>query len=330
LSIVFGIHLLRKLYLVSDTRITNERPSGLVEIHDDLIKLFVINKRVAAVAAGRVALATFILQRLKERLGDAGFFSDLERLVDKGIETLIKEYVDATGRTNDQAGFVFAGHNTGGGKVVDASRLGEIMSLPARQRPGQRIEQFIDPAIPGALEKALTGKRSLEKGAPLTVDVPAGGMFSLSVKIQPDGYKVEKQTVRVYDYAIYHSDQTFKTVKVTDESIATLEFRPVGGRPLEDIIFEDSAILITFVWQALDAAQITAAGGHILTALITPEGAIFPAGELGQIQGGQIVKKGGIRANKEGAMVYTLGDDVAHLYRTINQIGAAQFGNAQI
>jgi hypothetical protein len=330
MSIVFGIHLLRKLYLVSDTRVTIDRPGRLAEVHDDLIKLFVLNKRVAAVAAGRVRLVTFILQRLKGQLGEAGYFADVNRLVDERIRDLCIDYVGKTGRMNDQAGFVFAGHDAGVGKAVDSSRLGGVMSLPARRRPGQRIDQSVDDAIHVALERALAGKKSIEKGTPLMVEVPAGGMFSLAVKIKANGPEFEKRVVPVYSYAIFHSDQTFKTVKVPDGLIADLEFRPMAGRSGNDILYEDSAILMTFVLRALDAKQITTAGGHILTALITPESAIFPTGDLGQIQNGRTVPIGGIRGNAEGKLVYTLGDGVEHLYRTLKIIGEQEFGSGQI
>jgi hypothetical protein len=61
MSLVTGIHLLRKLYLVSDTSVTYQRNSGLIEIRDDLIKMFVLNKRLGAVAAGHLSLAAFII-----------------------------------------------------------------------------------------------------------------------------------------------------------------------------------------------------------------------------------------------------------------------------
>ncbi len=223
--------------------------------------------------------------------------------------------MNITGRVNDQIGLVFAAHDSGSGKIVDASCLGEIMSLPARQQPGRRIEQSVDPVIPQALEKALVGEGILERGTPLVVDVPASSMFSLSVDIRPDRFNWHKRPCAVYDYAIYHSDQTFKTVKVPDDLIAALEFRPVGGS-FEDVLYDDALILIDFVWRALDAAQIATAGGHIVPMLITSEGAIFPTGDLGRIEGDAIVRKGGIRVNKDGKITYTLGDDVEQMYRT--------------
>lgn len=320
MSLVMGIHLLRKLYLVSDTRVTYQRDSGLIEIRDDLIKMFVLNKRLGAVAAGHLPLAAFILQRLKGEVGEDGRLSNLKDIIERRVDALIRDYVSATGRDDQQAGLIFAGFDDGEGKRIDATRLGDVISLPARRAGGGVVlEQPIDRALVAAFEAAFAGTNRLDRGAMLDVKVPASGMFSVKIVVRRDGFEAQRTDIACYEYAMYHSDQTFRTVQLPDDVIATLEFRPL--RSPEDEFYGDAAHLIAFVRQALAEHRITTAGGHVFVVLQTQIGAIHTTGELMAVQEGRLARIGGIKASADARLVYTLGDGVERPYRTLNQVG---------
>lgn len=303
---------------------TVKRANGLLLVRDDLIKFFDINDRIGAVAAGHAALAAFTLKRLKERVGVGGYFADLVAIVtSEQIDEIVREYVNLTGRVEESVGLILAGHNTASGKQVKSSRLGEVMSAVVRRiGEGARIEQAVDPAIIAALQEALSKTGTLEGEDLVNLEVPDSRMLSIPIVTKPHSYRIERKPVELYEYALYHPDQGVKTVQVPDELLSHLEFRAHEKEDsLKRMLYEDASTLIKFALDQIREKAFPTAGGHILTMLVTPEGAIFPTGELAQVRDGQAINIGGIRANSQGELVYTLGDGVEHKYRRLAELG---------
>lgn len=323
MSLILGAHLLRKLYLASDTRVTAKRANGLLVVRDDLIKFFDINDRIGAVAAGHAALAAFTLKRLKERVGEGGHFSDLEAIVtSEQIDEVVREYVNVTGRVEESIGLIMAGHNAGSGKQAKSARLGQVMSAILRRiGEGARVEQTVDPAIIDALEQGLSKSGKLEADDLVNLEVPSSRMLSMTIVTEPHSYRIERKPVELYEYALYHPDQGVKTVQVPDELLSHLEFRAQKDEgSLTNTLYEDARTLIKFALDQIREKAFTTAGGHILTVLVTLEGAIFPTGELAQVRDGRAVNIGGIRANPQGELVYALGDGVEYKYRRLAEL----------
>lgn len=253
MSLVLGVNLARMLYLVNDTRVTSTSKSGLQMIQDDLIKCFVINKRIASVAAGSLALAVYVLEWLKGQVGADAYLSDLENAVDTHLDQFAKDYVNTTGRVGESIGLVFAGFNSGSGKQIESSRLGNVMSaVLVKSGDGSRMKQSVDPAISNALVKAIATKGTVGKGDLITIDVPSSGLLQVRLAIDRHDYRIEKASVPCYEYAIYHPDQPLRSVKVPDDLLSALEFRDAVKH------------------------EFPTAGGHVMTWLITPEASAFP------------------------------------------------------
>jgi hypothetical protein len=317
MTLIMGVHLLRKLYLVSDTRVTMERADGVLEYKDDFIKTFVLNKRISAVAAGSVQLASFILLRLKERIRVDSYAVDLKRLITTDLEGFIRRYVSVTGRDVARAAVIFAGFNRKNKKRVIMTRLGDAMSGQLRATgEGATSIQAVDPAIQQALKRVFRRHGRLSGDRYIKIkNVPESAMFTLSVSIRRDDIDIQVKDVECYDYAIFHPNQTAVTVQLPLDLICRLDFAPIQG-PADRFLYRDAEALIAFVLTTVREKAFSAVGGHIFVWLQTIDGCAFPTGELGQVQDGKLVSIGKIFVREsDGAICYRLRDGTEGVYR---------------
>ncbi|HHD81539.1 MAG TPA: hypothetical protein ENK99_08175, partial [Campylobacterales bacterium] len=152
MTLILGVHMATKTFLVSDTRLTRQMDDGSFKYEDTINKSFYLNKRMSGIAAGHVQLAAFVIKKLREKISKDSFMKDLRRTIIENGNDIIKDFVNTTMMTNQSIAMIFAGFDDGNIKKIGAAMLGEIMSaeLVARGN-GSRMNQSIHPKIKNAL-----------------------------------------------------------------------------------------------------------------------------------------------------------------------------------
>jgi hypothetical protein len=288
MSVILGVHLPKRLYLVSDTRLTKQ--DGSVE--DDFIKCFFLNTSMSVVAAGSAPFASHVLNRLRNLITDESRTPELKHLIDTRLQTIVREYVNSTGRVNQPAAFVFAGFNGRKRKRINSTRLGDLL-----YRAGRSGELATDADLMRGLERAMqqTNGRLL-RDQYIKVDIPGSEMFTLQVEARQDNiYADGPHQVGCFDYAVFHPRGRFVTVGLPESLLWELEFRPNLRGNFEEMLRTDTLMLTQFVWQTIQQYDFAATvGGHIFVILQTQGGWVYSAGELGEVTPGGIVSRGGL------------------------------------
>lgn len=327
MSLILGIHLTRKIYLVFDTRATTRYKDGRCEHNDDLIKVFLINKRISALVAGDAAPASFILGELKKRADEQSSMENFKEIINKELKKIISKYVNRTGKYGNIA-LIIAGFNPGKRKKIESSALGEAMSAKLVARgDGSMARQAIDKTIINALSSAMSRQGILQKGMCVELDVPDTEMIALEINIRLCSYTLKP--IDCYKYIIYHPGQPVITVDAPPELISILDFGERQSTNWQDIVYEDATRLMNLVNRAIRKYKFDTVGGHILTALVTLNGYFIPLGDLGRIKDGKVVKAGSIYA-KNGDLSYRLEDGKSGKYRHIESLGDTNLDIMQI
>lgn len=316
MSLIAGLHLLERFYLISDTRVTSEsNKSDLVIIKDNLIKAFNFNDRISAVAAGQALPASYLLNKLKERINASSAISDLKKIVNSNLKSIISDYVNITGHHSGKVAFIIAGFDFDKNKKVEASLLGNAMSAMVKASgEGKAVQQTIDTRLIKALHN-IGGKG---KGDYVEVKgIFQSQMFTITLDVRTAEW--ELKDIQCYEYAIFHPDQSIKTVSVPEELLSILEFRERLNKSVEDRLYEEAESLINFARRATTKYEFWTVGGHIFILLQTPDGNLFPTGDFGKIKEGRVVKEGSFFV-EDGKMMYQLGADEAREYRHLEDI----------
>lgn len=282
MTMILGIHLSRKLYLVSDTRLTYTRSDGSKEYKDNLIKSVTLNKRISVVAAGDANLASFVIKKTKGQIRANSSASYVNYIIENCFDDFVKEYVNRTGRVNICIGLIFAGFNLNRPKIIDSSLLGGAMSALAMTQEGKMINQSVDPEIISALHEAATRQRGLAPHTRIKVDgLMQSEMITAEVHISQDGYNISTNKIDTYEYAVYHPSIATEKITIPIKLLSELDFRELPtGKTGEDVIYDDAAILGTFMNQTAAERKFDSVGGNIFTTMVTPEGTVFPTGEM--------------------------------------------------
>jgi len=322
MSLIIGLNLLRKVFLVSDTRITSRGANGLFKVEDDFIKSITLNGHVSSIAAGTASLAAHVLRNLKQTLGPNGYYSDLEKMIHHNLNELIIEYVNNSGRENEEAVIIFAGYNRSAGKVVDSASVGKVMSAPVLAQKRRIIHQSIDKELIQAILKLTIRPRGVESHTKLHVDVPSSNM--MAIKINTNRASTERYSVdpiECYQYAVFAPPTKLKKIDIPIETIGNLETRDIRGLTTEQILYDDSEILMNFLLQTSSQHGFTTVGGNVFTQLVTEAGTIFPTGTLATNDSGKIniVGKIFVKDNKIG---FTTKDGQERFFRTLEEYDA--------
>jgi hypothetical protein len=313
MSLILGVHLLEKIYLVSDTRLSYIYRD---ETQDDLIKVFVFNKRVSAIAAGRALASSYILNKLKQLTNEKTTVAELKKLINTKLRLLISDYVNTTGYDSGQVALIVGGFNLKKEKRIEASLLGKAMSaMVIAYGRGNTVNQSIDKRLKSSLGQ-LGGKG---KGDYIIVDgIQDAELFSVTFDIKSANVS-DIQKAECYEYLIYHPEQDIKTIELPSEITSILEFRERSGKTNEEILYEDAEILTNFVRRVIRENNFRTVGGHIFPLLQTPHQAIFPTGDLARFKNGRLVKAGSFYV-KERKIMYKLEGGESGEYRYLGEM----------
>jgi hypothetical protein len=313
MSIIFGVHLLRKLYLVSDTRATFKQ-NGTVIYTDDLIKVLPVNRRISVVEAGFAEPAAYIIREFSKRIGD-GPIDELRELIIRDGKSIISEYVNSTGKYG-HVELILAGYGNGV-KEIDATVLGEVLSAPLVKTGEGSIMNFnMDQKIMSYLLKAfeLNGG-SIPPRCLLKTEEIYSEMFTVAINIQGNIIKIEQ--VPCFGGAIFNPGWDVLKIGVPNDLIFSLDFGKTSTQSTHDIIYSDVELLMSFLNKEIKKNSFPTVGGHLFTCLVTPEGTVFPTGDIATIVGGAVVPLGTIERQTDGSLKYSLSSGESGLYRSV-------------
>lgn len=318
MSLIMGLHLLERIYLISDTRLSymdGRKPE------DDLVKLFKVNNRISAVAAGNALPASYILNKLKEFVNEDTTIHEFRDIITNNLRRLITEYVERTTYHTGKVAYIIGGFNDGTVKKIEASKLGKAMSGELKKMEGKMVYQGIDKRIIASMGQ-LSGKG---KGDYIRVDgVRSAELFSVDFDISTAKISESKEA-ECYDYLIFHPNQALVLVELPDEITGFIEFRERLQGITERTLYEDAEKLMSFANKVIKSNDFSSVGGHILIFIQTPEGAIFPTGDIATMREGEIVKLGGIFV-RENRLCYELKDGTKGEYRHLEEISKNHLG----
>lgn len=325
MTLILGVHMATKTFLISDTRLTRQMSDGSFKYEDTINKSFSLNKRMSGIAAGHVQLAAFVLKKIREKISDDSFMIDLEKTIKENANNIIKDFVNTTMRTNQSTAMIFAGFESNNKKKIGAAILGKIMGgeLIARGN-GSRMNQAIHPKIKDALAGSLIKNGTLGKDSFIEADLPNSKMFSLKIGTHQyaDGNFFELKEVECYNYASFYPDQEFKSVVLPNNLLSSIEFPESETiSPKEDgFVYDDSIKLINFVRSVIKENNFVNVGGNIFPLIVLPEGSVFPTGDIAVMEDGKPKIIGGIHSI-DNVLCYALPDGTKGQFQTIEGLG---------
>lgn len=312
MSLILGVHLLERIYLVSDTRLSSLDGTSP---KDDLIKAFKINDRISAVAAGRALAASFVLNKLNELVTKDTTVNEFKKIVAENLKGFISEYVNVTGYHNGQVALIIGGFNLEKVKKVEASSLGNALSGMVKPANGRQVNQSIDKRLLNSFGQ-LSGKG---KGDYITVNgVQDAELFSLTFNVETATVS-DLKSAECYQYLIFHPQENIKTIQLPDEITSLLEFRNRSNKTTDDILYEDAELLMNFVRRVVRENNFPSVGGHIFPILQTPVGAIYPTGDIATFKNRAIVMSGSFYV-ENGTLMYVLEDGTKGKYRHLEEL----------
>lgn len=325
MSLILGVHLLERIYLVSDTRLSSLDGSSY---KDDLIKTFKFNDRISAVAAGRALAGSFVLNKLKKLVDENTTINELKSIVETRLKGCISDYVNTTGFHNGSIALIFGGFNLEEVKKIEASQLGKAMSAMVIAAKEKGINQSINQSIDKRLKNAFGQLGGKGKGNYIIVDgVQDAKLFSLTFDVQTASIS-ELKIAECYQYIIFHPDKQLKTIQLPGRIISLLEFRNRENKSAEEILYEDSEILINFVRGIIRENNFSSVGGHVFPLVQTPVMPIFVTGDIGTFRQGQIVKVGSFYV-ENNAQMYELEDGTKGEYRHLEELSKIYLKNVK-
>jgi hypothetical protein len=321
MTLILGVHMATKTFLISDTRLTRQMSDGSFKYEDTINKSFSLNKRMSGIAAGHVQLAAFVLKKLREKISEDSFMMDLERTINENANDIIKEFVNTTMMTNQFTAIIFAGFDYGRGKKIGAAMLGNVMSAELASRGnGSRMNQAVHTKIKDALAESLIKRGTLGKDSFIDVDLPKSRMLSLKIGTRQyaDGNFYELKEVECYNYISFYPDKEFKSVVLPNTLLTSIEFpESETVSPEEDaFVYSDSIKLINFVRKVVRENNFVNVGGNIFPLIVLPEGSIFPTGDIAVMEDGKPKIIGGIHS-VDNVLCYTLPDGTKGQFQTI-------------
>jgi len=315
MSMILGVHLLERLYLVSDTRLTESQlPDGSGIYSDDFLKFFPFNERIGVVAAGSAFGASYILNKLAKKVSKLTSIDELTQLINENLVKHISDFVNETGKYGEVA-FIIGGFNPHQlTKSIDVAKLGEAMSGQlVAAGDGSMMNQSIDSRLIDVMPR-LPGKG---KGDRIEIEnVQESKMYSVVINIQTAQFKIKE--IDTYEYVIFHPEQGTKTVSLPREVLSALEFR-ARSKDWQNDLYEESETLVNFFRKIVREEGLATVGGHIFPVLQRPETNMYPTGNFGRKdKNGVIIDEGGIFASN-GQVTYEYKDGKKGVFRSLTE-----------
>lgn len=310
MSLIYGICLPRKIYLISDSRLTTRAADDTETYSDDFGKWLNLTPKLGVVVANNAHQASWMLQKItpSTRTNGMGWdFTDLEKYLNANLQDIAHQYYAETGQTSNSVGFIFGGFENTKHLEIDAGRMGDAMSAPLIAQEGKMIEQTVDMDVVNAFSKVLhsaakTGKQ-VQNGTMFEVPIPRPRVLAVSVRATNTGAEVIYEDTKCYDGVVFNPQYKTERVELPSDFISQLEYRDKTFEQGQATIYEDCRNILLYTDKLLDEKQWPTVGGEVIPYLITPEFAGFATGPYIRVKNGQQYL-GGIGTNDKGEFHY--------------------------
>lgn len=314
MSLIYGIKTQYGVYLASDTRLTNQRPSGILTFEDDFCKFHTFGKHVHLAAAGNASLASYLIQKIhKTDLSDATitrFRDEVEDII--RTEIGVYPYVD----NKPSVVFICAGHDPDRKDEVNMDKVIEFTQF-MQGNTGSDVPVRLLKPMREAFFKCAQEQR---QGKIVELDSPFIGLFSIEIQLQDHGVEIIITDSEWAGYLMF-GPNGLTAKDAPPELVVQLDLgRKAEGLTKQDVIFENTSYLINFFYNhMIPKHQLQTVGGAIFTAFINQWGALFPEGEMGVIdaQGNKIRKFNHI-VEHGGKFCTKIGEDIKPLRRLVS------------
>jgi len=299
MSLIFGLCLPRKIYLVSDSRLTSSDGS----YKDDFSKWLDLNPRLAVIVANSAHQASWILHKIiKDIRPTTGWewdFTDLEGYLRTNLQTYATEYYATTGLLSNSANFIFGGFERKRKLVVNAGRLGEAMAAPVKAAgEGVSVNQTADMTIINAFSEIINNAAKKGEEVPgktmFAVDLPRPRVLAVSISAGKSGTEVNFENAKCYDGIVFNPNFKTERVELPTQLIGNLEYRDKSGEQGEATIYQDCARIISYTNDLVKQRGWTTVGGNILPLLILENASGFATGKLGTFNSDGTIVYGGL------------------------------------
>lgn len=283
MSLIFGICLPRKVYLVSDSRLTSSDGS----YEDNFAKWLDLNPRLSVIVANSAYQASWLLRKIIADVRKSGWdwdFTDLEDYLGTNLKKYATEYYAETGETTHSVNFIFGGFEKNKKLAIETARMGEAMSMPVRQvGEGVQVNQTIDMDIINAfrpmLDKAAREGRMVEAGTMFEVNLPKPRVLAVSVRATDSGAEVNYEDTACFDGVVFNPQYKSERVVLPSELLGNLEYRDKSKESGDDTIYIDYGHIIKYVRKLLEERHWPTVGGETLPLLVLPNSSGFAVGQ---------------------------------------------------
>lgn len=277
MTLIYGLCLPRKIYLVSDSRLSSSDGTYV----DDFGKWVDLNPRLGVIVANNAHMASWMIRRLtqhvRREVGWEWDFTQLEEYLRENLKKLADEYYAETGEYSHSVNFIFGGFEKNAKLVVETSRLGDAMSAPVRKAgEGIPVAQTVDMDILNAfrplIERAGKAGTTVENGTTFEVDLPKPRVLAVSVRATNAGSEVLFEDTMCFDGIAFNPNYKTERFKPDPDLLGQLNFRDITGQSAEDILYGDNRLIIPYTYGLIRERTWGTVGGELMPLAVFQDG----------------------------------------------------------
>jgi len=322
MSLIFAINLARKIIIVTDTRLT-VKVNDIESYEDDLIKVVLLNTNVSVATAGSVGLAVYAINKIKNMVNKDHSIQDVEDIVREKIDDIVKSYVNEGNKFPVDTVLLFAGFDPNTRKKINSTYLGKVLSSEAAKKEGELVYPAIKREIIDSLSSEVIKRGSLPKDSIIEIGPPNSYIFSCTISVKNNSYKIKYDKGETFEYLIYHPEMAVETIKIPDEIINKLEFTQESVDQYNNKIISNSLLQ-----SETKKRNFPTVGGNLFFIILEPDvGWIIPTGGMFSISQNNKIEHHGTVKVIDGRFCYILPNGNEGVYR---MLGTSIFGDMDI
>lgn len=258
MSLIFGVNLSDKIYLIADTRASKVDYSGnILNTKDNVMKIIQLTNDCAVVCGGDVHLIKYIVSRLKKSKILHSSVCDFKSNIKSWIGNQVGDYLNK-GFPYKKACFLFAAMDRTKNKIIDGHKYikmsGEFQELKKSSM-----------SMKDVVFKGISDKKNQNNSKP---DLPINDTVLFSVSTDAKNNYLDITEAEWGEYIVY-GPKNFDKSKVPKSLFGQLEFEaPIDkGNPT----FRDVSLLTAFVKDMENSQKLLTVGGSVTSMVIGQE-----------------------------------------------------------
>lgn len=276
MTLIYGLCLPRKIYLISDSRLSSS--DGTYK--DDFGKWVDLNPRLAVIVANNAHMASWMIRRMTQHVRrEVGWdwdFAQLEEYLKGNLKALADEYYSETGEYARSVNFIFGGFEKNSKLLVETSRLGEAMSTPARDAgDGNPVTQTVDMDILNAfrplIERASERGETIGNGVTFEVDLPRPRVLAVSVRATNAGSEAIFEDTMCLDGIAFNPNYKTERITLPSDLLGRLNFRDMSGQSSEQILYDDNRLIVPYTYKLIKEKGWGTVGGELTPLVVLPD-----------------------------------------------------------